>query len=63
MAPFSEDQLAILLRDGATVRTRSGVVIVLDVPLEAVERILAHQFVVASERSSPLYPESREGGS
>ena len=50
----------MLKNDGATIRTRAGQVVTIDVPLEAVERVLDHEFVVASELSSPLYPEHNE---
>jgi hypothetical protein len=54
---FSPDQIGELEGDGAKIRTRAGVVLTIDVPLEAVERVLDHEFVVASELSAPLYPE------
>lgn len=56
-APFSPEQLEMLKQDGATIRTRAGQVVTIDVPLQAVERVLEHEFVVASELSAPLYPE------
>ena len=55
--PFSPEQLRLLEADGATIRTRAGKVVTADVPLDAVERVLNHDFVVASELSAPLYPE------
>ena len=55
---FSPEQIETLKSDGATIRTRAGAVLTIDVPLDAVERVLDHEFVVASELSSPLYPES-----
>lgn len=58
---FSPEQIGALEHDGATIRTRAGVVLTVDVPLDAVERVLAHDFVVASELSSPLYPETSAG--
>ena len=57
---FSAEQIEMLKRDGATIRTRAGAVLTIDVPLDAVERVLDHEFVVASELSSPLYPDSRD---
>jgi hypothetical protein len=33
-----------------------------DVPIDAVERVLAHDFIVASELSSPLYDERSDDG-
>ena len=59
-APFSPEQIDELKNDGATIRTRAGQVVTIDVPLEAVERVLDHEFVVASELSSPLYPERND---
>jgi len=55
---FSPEQIDELKNDGATIRTRAGAVMTIDVPLDNVERVLDHEFVVASELSSPLYPES-----
>jgi hypothetical protein len=56
-SPFSPEQIEALEKDGATVRTKAGHVVTADVPLEAVERIAEHEFVVACEVSGPLYPE------
>lgn len=56
-APLSQAQLGLLEQDGATIRTRAGAIVTLDVDLDAVERVLGHDFIVASEISSPLYPE------
>jgi hypothetical protein len=55
---FSPEQIAELKSDGATIRTRAGAVMTIDVPLDNVERVLDHEFVLTSELSSPLYPES-----
>ena len=55
--PFSPEQLGMLEDDGATIRTRAGPVVTVDVPLDAVERVLDHEFVVASELSAPLFYE------
>ena len=54
---FSAQQIDELENDGVTIRTRAGVVMTVDVPIDAVERVLEHDFVVASELSAPLYPE------
>jgi hypothetical protein len=59
-AVFSSEQIDVLKGDGATIRTRAGAVLTIDVPLDAVERVLDHEFVIASEISSPLYPDSRD---
>lgn len=56
-AAFSTEQIDELQNDGATIRTRAGAIITADVPLDNVERVLDHEFVVASELSAPLYPE------
>ena len=56
-AVFTPEQLELLKQDGASIRTRAGLVVTIDVPLDAVERILDHDFVIASELSAPLYPE------
>jgi len=58
-AAFSPQQIDELKSDGVTIRTRAGVVMTVDVPLDAVERVLDHDFVIASELSAPLYPESK----
>jgi hypothetical protein len=60
--PFSPEQLDALRRDGATIRTHAGPVLTIDVPLAAAERVLEHDFVVASELSTPLYPERHDEG-
>jgi hypothetical protein len=57
--PFTLEQLDALKSDGATIRTHAGLVVTIDVPLAAAERVLDHAFVVASELSMPLYPEAR----
>jgi hypothetical protein len=59
-AVFSPDEVRALENDGATIRTNAGVVMTIDVPLDSVERVLDHEFVIASELSSPLYPERRD---
>jgi hypothetical protein len=56
-APFSRDQLDQLKADGASLRTCSGVIATTDVALEAVDRVLRHEFVVSAQISSPLFPE------
>ena len=58
VAPFSPEQVDELQSDGVTVRTRAGVVMTVDVPLDAVERVLAHDFIRSSELSGALYPEA-----
>jgi hypothetical protein len=60
--PFSPEQVDVLKSDGASIRTRAGLVLTVDVPIDAVERILAHDFIVASELSSPLYDERSDDG-
>jgi hypothetical protein len=57
-AAFSPEQIDELKNDGATIRTRAGAVMTIDVPLDNVERVLDHEFVVASELSAPLYPDT-----
>ena len=57
-AAFSPEQIDQLRNAGATIRTRAGAVITIDAPLDDVERILDHEFVIASELSAPLYPDS-----
>lgn len=56
-AAFSSDELEILRRDGAQIRTTAGDVISADVPVQAVHAVTNHDFVVAAELSQPLYPE------
>jgi hypothetical protein len=56
-AVFTPEQLELLKQDGASIRTRAGQVVTIDVPLDAVERVLDHDFVIASELSAPLYLE------
>ena len=60
--PFSPEQVDVLKNDGATIRTRAGLVMTVDLPLDAVERVLDHDFIVASELSSPLYDERSDEG-
>jgi len=55
---FTPEQLDQLEKDGATIRTRAGSVVTVDLPLADVERVLEHDFIVAADLSSPLYPES-----
>jgi hypothetical protein len=59
-AAFTPEQIEQLKNDGADIRTRAGIVLTADVPLDAVERVIGHDFVVASELSSPLYPEPKQ---
>lgn len=54
---FSPEQIAQLKNAGATIRTNAGLVVTLDVDVQSVERLLSHDFVIASEFSSPLYPD------
>ena len=61
--PFSAEQVEVLKNDGATIRTRAGLVITVDLPLDAVERVLDPDFIVSSELSSPLYDERGDDGS
>ena len=55
--PLSPDQLDQLKADGATLRTCTGVVATIDVALDALERVLRHEFIVSAQVSSPLYTE------
>ncbi|HEY7498877.1 MAG TPA: hypothetical protein VH740_10205 [Vicinamibacterales bacterium] len=52
---FSPAELKTLADDGARVRTHAGDIISADVPVDAIERVLAHDFVVSCELSRPLY--------
>lgn len=55
---FSPVQLAELERDGAQIRTTAGNILTADVPVEAVDRVLSHDFIVSGDVSAPLYLES-----
>ncbi len=57
-AALSPSELKALADDGVRVRTQAGDVISADVAVGAVDRVLAHDFIVSCELSQPLYPES-----
>jgi hypothetical protein len=52
---FSASELKTLTDDGAQIRTQAGDILSADVPVEAVDRVLAHDFIVSCELSRPLY--------
>jgi hypothetical protein len=54
---FTAEQLEILKRDGAEIRTTAGDVVSADVPLKAVRAVTDHDFVTAAELSQPLFYE------
>jgi hypothetical protein len=56
-APFTENQLDTLRRDGARIRTTAGDVVSADVPLKAVRAVTDHDFIVNAELSQPLFYE------
>jgi hypothetical protein len=56
-APFTENELEILRRDGARIRTTAGDVVSADVPVKALRAVTDHEFVVNAEVSQPLYYE------
>jgi hypothetical protein len=56
-AAFTENQLEILRRDGAQIRTTAGDVVSADVPVKAVRAVTDHEFVVKAELSQPLFYE------
>ena len=56
-APFTENELEILRRDGAQIRTTAGDVVSADVPVKAVRAVTDHEFVVNAELSQPLFYE------
>jgi hypothetical protein len=56
-AAFTADQLEILRRDGAQIRTTAGDVVSADVPVRAVRAVTDHDFVVKAELSQPLFYE------
>ena len=57
-AEFSSDELEQLVRDGAQIRTTAGNILTVDVPIDVVDRVLSHDFVVAGDLSAPLYRET-----
>jgi hypothetical protein len=54
-ATFTASELKTLAEDGARIRTRAGDIVTADVSIDALDRILAHDFVVSCEISQPLY--------
>jgi hypothetical protein len=54
-APLSDRDVEALARAGATVRTIAGTVLTADVPLEALDRVLEHPFIVRAQISPALY--------
>lgn len=59
-AEFSPSELKELADDGAQIRTRAGDIVSADVPVGAVDRVLAHDFIVSGELSQPLYYDAGE---
>jgi hypothetical protein len=57
---FSPSELKKLTDEGARIRTHAGDIVSADVPVDAVERVLEHDFIVSCELSRPLYYDKRD---
>jgi hypothetical protein len=55
--PLSQDQLDELVRAGATLRTNTGSVLTVDLPVMSIDDLLTHEWIEYAEVSRPLLPE------